>query len=999
MVTTVEIPSPNDVADILAKYLPELSSEDTRDHLYEKLLRVAESGTDRLRPGQPAAPPPYDPARDSDGAFSDYFSHFVTLWSGPVRTAVETCDMAARGNTIVEDFVDNQAMVVAGIMTRTLLEELHERKVAGLLSGDTPEDRYRSYREWMSSEAGHAHLLNRYPYLFRFARRRVRSAADYLAHVIAETERNRDRLIDAIPGLGDSLRIMSIGLGEGDTHNGAKSVARILFADSGRVLYKPHPVEAEKGYNSFVAWINEGMGTHLRTIAVLPCDGGGFVEYVETEECLRGAEGYFAQIGQLAGILYLLKATDIHYENVVTCAAGPVVVDTETLLTPRLRLVNEVDAGVSLNAIREAHESVARIGILPMLVGVGDGFDVGAIGYDPGQRIPFKTLQLRNVGRDDMYIELGDAEMTAVNANPSVQSTGELPVRRQREIIKSEFSRVLAHALSNREEVCAAVEKYLGDVQLRYINNPTVFYSQLLRMATHPDAITDPLVRAAVLNRVALTAGADHSVADEEARQLSDGDVPYFSFRPRSCALSSGGKIVYPHAFEEPALETVRTRIRELGPDVVERQLRMIDLAFVNKLPPGQELTGFPGAGDGPMPRPSRSRYVQEAVRIGDAFVDTMIDGGGRNAPATWIAPLITVPDQRQWMPGSLGFELYGGSIGPALFLAGLARETGDHRYADAALRVFDPIEAALETESSQTTLIPGDGMTGLAGIVYALALARRLLGVGGRMTTGELASRLARRSDPRGEIDFVSGLAGTLSVCLALWRHADGGTDGRRAEDAARSVAGALIGAVRRSAGTDGRVTSHTGFAHGSMGIGPALLEYGVLFGDPDARLLATSVAKAALDAFDEQDGDWPRAWEEPVRSYAWCHGAPGMLLGALTFARHAPGLVSPERLARLAELTLERGFGRNLTYCHGDLGAAEIIGLAERDVPGLFGAGVVDQLYPRLFIEVLERYEDRNDNKYAYSNSFMVGRAGLAWSILRHLDPETYPSVLRFE
>ena len=117
---------------------------------------------------------------------------------------------------------------------------------------------------------------------------------------------------------------------------------------------------------------------------------------------------------------------------------------------------------------------------------------------------------------------------------------------------------------------------------------------------------------------------------------------------------------------------------------------------------------------------------------------------------------------------------------------------------------------------------------------------------------------------------------------------------------------------------------------------------------------------------------------------------------MGAVSAVRHVPDAFPADRLARLAELTLERGFGNNTTYCHGDLGSLETVLLAEQVAPGLFGDGA-DGLYPRLFTEVVERYSERADTKYTYSHGIMLGQSGLLWSVLRHLDPLTYPSIVR--
>ncbi|MEH6374968.1 type 2 lanthipeptide synthetase LanM family protein [Streptomyces sp. KLMMK] len=997
------------MAGILHKYLPELPAGEIRDRLHDKFLDEAARAGEAGAAGVDVAPPAaYDPALDADGQLWDYFSHFVRVWADRVDGVVAASPAVAPENTIVRDFVNGLAGAVSGLMLRTLLEELHRHRAAGLLSGDTPEARYRSFREWTNSAAGHAELLERYPHLFLAVRTRVRTAEDYLLHLIAEVGRHREPLAARIPGVGANPLVTAVSLGAGDTHNGGKTAAQILFADGGRVLYKPHPIEAEVGYNAFIGWANEHLGTGLRTISALPAGEGGFVEFVRTEEFAGEAEEYFAHIGRLAGLLYLLKATDIHYENVVTCAEGPVVVDTETLLTPRLsRPATDADGSAAHQAATAIRDSVAGIGILPMVVKANDsdrGMDIGAIGYDPGQEIPYRTFVVRNHGRDDMFVELAEARTAAANANLSVFGAAAVPVPVQREVIKAEFRRVLEYARARPDEVLGAIDTHLGDARFRHVNQPTIFYTQLLRMATHPAAMRDPLVRTALLNRVVLRTGDAHELADEEARQLAAWDVPYFSYSARSTALLAGSgtpageKVVRAEAFEEPALDTIRRRIATLSPEVIDRELLMVDLAFVNKLPEDQEPTGFvpvPPAGGTPVDV-SRERLLGEAARIGDELVATMFESADPSFPATWIAPQVMTAEQSQWSPGTLGYDLYGGSPGLALVLAGLARETGERRYADAARLVLGPMEDQLRRGAMDGPKISVGGMTGLAGTVYAITTARRLLDTPGGLPAGELARELARRAEPDAGCDFVSGMAGTLAVCMVLYRDAAEGTDRKLVEEAARTVAAAEAALLRGPHAEYGRATPYTGYAHGSMGIAPVLLEYAHVFEDADVRDLGLAMVADVLGAYDESDGDWPRTWDGKERSCAWCHGAPGMLLGALSAVKYAPGSIPRAQLERLAELTLRHGFGNNPTYCHGDLAAAEITVMAERELPGLFGGRVPDDLYPRLFTQVVERYGERADTKYAYSSSLLVGRAGFAWSVLRHLDPGTYPCVL---
>lgn len=998
--------TPDDISRALDTYLPELGSEETRDRLHGKLLRDL-SAPDTAGGPDPRdfpAPAAYDPALDAKGQMEDYFRHHVLAWTEGVEAKVSASPQVAADGSVFADFVATQSGRIAWLMTRTLLEVLYERRARGELEGDDPQERYASFRRWTNSAQGHGALLAENPHLFLTAREQVRTAASHLLHVLSEVERNRGLLDGRIPGVAPGSRITTVALGQGDTHNGGRTVARVVFDDGGQVVHKPRPMEAEAGYHGFVGWMNERLGTDLRTLAVLPCGDEGFVEYVSTGTWDSGTEEYFARIGLLTGILYLLKAVDIHYENVVTSDRGPVVVDTETLLTPRMaEEPAEGEGSAWRHAVRTLKDSVVTIGVLPLVMkpnGADTGIDVGVIGYAQGQQSPYRNIRFRNPGRDDMFAELASAVASEANANPSVSQNAPLPVTEQRDILKRELRRVLVHARDHRQEVAGAIGRFLGGARFRFLNNATLFYMQLLRMATHPDALRDRLVRTAVLHRTALRPDTAPEVGDDETRQLLRGDVPYFTYTADSRDLEAVDRTVLRGAFAESGLESTLARIAGLDTAEVERQLTLVDFTFVDKLPREWETTGFTprGARGGQGPKAGRNRFLAEAVRIGDALVDGMIVGTDDSHPATWISPVVMGPEENQWSPGVLGFDLYSGTPGIALVLAGLARETGDTRYRNAALKVIDPLEARLKDGTLAELRASVGGMSGLSGTLYCLDTARRLLGTPGAMTPGERADLIVKAADPGGATDFLSGTTGALAACMALHRYSVNEDDRKRTAAAAAGIVALGPEAFGVDTAT-GRATGYLGYAHGAAGVAPWLIEYGAVFGDEGIRDLGVRAMRAVADAYDETDRDWPREWsgEEGNRAYGWCHGAPGLLMGAVSAVRHVPDAFPRDRLARLAELTLERGFGNNATYCHGDLGTAEAVLLAERTVPGLFGEEVTADLYPRLFTDVLEHHDTRAAGKYAFSNSLMLGQAGIAWSLLRHLDPRTYPSVLR--
>jgi Domain of unknown function (DUF4135) len=129
-------------------------------------------------------------------------------------------------------------------------------------------------------------------------------------------------------------RITGIETGLSDPHDGIKSTA-ILTLDSGlRVVYKPRRMEIEQWYSELLGWLNDsGAPLLFRDTGVLGRDGYGWMEFVPHAPCASREElcEYYRKAGALLCVLYLLRATDCHFQNLIACGRDPVLVDAETL--------------------------------------------------------------------------------------------------------------------------------------------------------------------------------------------------------------------------------------------------------------------------------------------------------------------------------------------------------------------------------------------------------------------------------------------------------------------------------------------------------------------------------------------------------------------------------------------------------------------------------------------------------------------------------------------
>ena len=296
----------------------------------------------------------------------------------------------------------------------------------------------------------------------------------------------------------------------------------------------------------------------------------------------------------------------------------------------------------------------------------------------------------------------------------------------------------------------------------------------------------------------------------------------------------------------------------------------------------------------------------------------------------------------------ALGFDLYGGTSGIALFLAHLNSLTGEQgplRTARGAIR-----QALALSASTPRTATPSLYL-GHVGVAYAASRVGTLVGDG---TLVDAAVRMLYELSPAQvdddeatEIDLLSGTAGAIIGLLAV-HHETG--DSRLLDIALRYGERLLDGADEAHGGLCWRSPGFpqrpalTGFSHGVAGIGYALLELFAKSGQVRFRDAAVGAYRYERYWFDAHLGNWAdlREHEQSVdRAHAplsfavtWCHGAPGIALSRLralavlgpdpVFAREAETAL--RTTARAVESWLSSG-EVDFSPCHGLAGNADVL------------------------------------------------------------------------
>jgi type 2 lantibiotic biosynthesis protein LanM len=902
------------------------------------------------------------------------------------------------------------------LATRTLVLELNVLRVMERLTGETSQERFWSFVRHFSQRSALAELLVEYPVLARLLAQATGRAVDSWLELLRRFAADRQRIVAEVFGGADPGRLVEVATGRGDTHQRGRSVAVLRFDEGARLVYKPRALTAHVHFNKCLSWLNRQMpDLGLRTLAVLDRARYGWVEFAEHRPCAdrAGVQRYYRRQGALLALLYALDGSDFHYENLIASGDQPVLVDLEALLHPELPVA--VPEVMLEDPARAAHEaSVSRVGLLPNLV-FGEGgaaLDMSGLGGDAGQRIPFKSVG---------WAEAGTDEMRLVREQQPFPGSQNRPRLGEEEPDPSDFAAVLLAGFRDTYDVISACHKsfakaggllaQFGSDELRVVPRATRLYANLLTESTHPDVLRDALDRDRILDYLWVLSKDDNErerLLEHELRDLWAGDVPLFTTRPTTRDIWTSEGIRIRGVLRRAGLDRAGRKVREMGDQDRALQEWIIQASFASRLASaGMAREQIPAAALH-VAAPQRlnmddavhpERALAAARIVGDRLVDTAHRDRER---VGWLG--LHFIDESQWTVQPLGFDLYGGYPGVALFLSQLARMTGEERYAEVAHRACSPMRRIADHVGDQPEgVVPCSVFSSVVGLAYTLVHAAANLGEPELLSIVEplvAAAASGVADDP--VFDIVSGSAGCLAAAVAIHR-ATGLTVAR---DVARACAERLLeNATPQDRGVAWEPTMDasrplTGFSHGAAGIGWALLRYANAAGE-------TKYAEVGLDAFRYERarfhygiGNWPDFRlnpgesapppdQTPTSMQAWCHGAPGIGL-----ARADSGSTDSPEVAADLEMAIHSmrhaPSEANLSLCHGLLGNLELLTVAapstaERAARAAQALAVFEQRGPIC-----------GTPGGIPTPGLMVGLAGIGHGLLRLGFPERVPSVL---
>ncbi len=467
-------------------------------------------------------------------------------------------------------------LVIANVAHVTLLDQLTRVKCLqspSPLANSTNEISKTDYLNFINERSGKHFIptLLAFPMLTRIlsvlTRNVSRAHARFVNRLFADYTEIKATFFENRP-IGPVINIKN---SVSDFHKEGESVVLIKFESGEKLAYKPKNLDLAEHFNDLIAWINEQDTPVLfRQSKVVNKKSYGWVEYITFKECEseKEVEQYYLRAGALLCLCSIVEGTDLHYENIIAHGPFPVILDYETILSPRVSFTKHL---ASINAqAAEIQDSVTRTGLLPnirTLYNVTTNF--GGFGGEASPEAHELT-----------YME------HEVNV-PQLEGK-RCPLGKYREVLKTGFE-LFYRFIETKKPVLLSAQsplKGLNNLPVRVLFRNTYIYEYALKKLALPRNLKNGTyfsIQMEVLAKGLLkptNKPISWRILDEERVALLNFDFPFFATTTSSADLQVNDNQSVEDFFQKPSYDAMIDQIDQMSETQLVRQLNHIDLAL-----------------------------------------------------------------------------------------------------------------------------------------------------------------------------------------------------------------------------------------------------------------------------------------------------------------------------------------------------------------------------------------------------------------------------------
>lgn len=757
----------------------------------------------------------------------------------------------------------------------------------------------------------------------------------------------------------------------GDLHNRGRSVLMASFSSGKKILYKPKSLEMTRLFHLFLKRLNQlGLSPPLFPYTILSRKGYGWEEALVGKPCssMNEVKRYFIRSGSYLCLAFLLRGTDLHYENLIAFKEHPFLIDLETLFYPPLPL------SVKDLAKEILSDSSLATGLVPLLF--FDGKKVSDFS-GLGQKDPLLHLKWIDLSSHLMREVLEEKKGGQSPNQVIYQDTLCLAHEFIDEILKG-FSDTYLFIQKNKQILLKEkwIEK-MGKLPVRILLRPTRFYADLKNRLFSPHALLQPQIKEEALSLLKRPfwnlEEIKPSLIEEETRSLLIGDIPHFYTSKNAPHLFSNQTLIEKNYFDSTGLEKVMSRLSNMSRKELTMQKGFIKQSFL-----AQSFSAHNIGKSAPKKRKQGPlSFLSGAIAIAKDLKKRAIYG--KDGSLNWIGVQPQLDVDRSQL-GLIGESLYSGNAGIALFFAALCRVSQDLQWKKLALQTLFPLQTILKEQKERAFISAFGigGMAGVGGILYSLTQMAHLLKEEKLLQEAKkwvdaIDEEMIESDD---KLDIVFGSAGLLLSLLCFHKAASD----PKALFLAQKAADHLMKSCHK--------ISLLGFSHGTAGAAYALSQ----LNHPKYNAAIQTLLSFERGAYCPEQKNWPRLSEKGPSTFpvSWCHGAAGIGLSRVAILPNHKDLPMKEEISIAIQACKHCLLEGPLSLCCGPLGRLEFLWEAQKQFLPMkeLVAPMIEECTSYLFEQM------RNSQPFLIPG-LMQGAAGFGLTLLRCMD-QTLPRIL---
>ena len=849
-----------------------------------------------------------------------------------------------------------------------------------------------------------------YSVLARLLSQRTIYWCDAVSEMLTRLSQDAKKLSNFFDLKEEPINCTSITIPWSDSHDDARFLVVLHYINSISIVYKPRPIEIGRAFNELLSWLKSNTQLLLPSIIrTLPMSGYGYIEYIN-QDSTKPTDDYFTRCGSLLFLLYILSTTDCHYENLMCFSNSPILIDTETILTPEHFIDSDAITESERYAGRIINNSVLRTGFLPgwsVIPGQKGAVDIsGFRSYQLSANSSQTPIIWSSVNTDSMMV----STIPSSNTNPSKHTTFE--DKQQVDAVCQGFSDAYNFFTSNKELLFESNDLFNRFLNLncRIVFRPTNVYWRLLLESLSPLSCQSGIDRSILLDKLAL-AWTSHKVPaycalviQQEHESLSKGDIPYFLHNTSSLNVYCVNADNHFEALKESSFDSMLCRVSQLDKIDLEFQVQCIRASFASvRIGAGHsQITNtrqrdieLSGKEEIQLDKQKLTKHISEIVRHLDQRSIVSSDSS-----ISWIGLDYDVFSQSFRMAQLDPITLYSGSGGIALFFAAYSKINEDSKTRSIACNIADRIQSILCNGDNLPLQVGGyfTGHTGAAVTLFHIGeiLNERDYVMSAVRIIEDVTDDLISNDT---YLDVISGSSGAIIAINTILAK----TKNEKLKNIVLSLALHILKeAHHKDNGAlywkNVNLTGCLGLAHGNSGFALALALAYKITGVYDFAAKALAAIKFEDNYYNSEFNDWEDS-RSPKGSLSfagsWCHGAPGIALSRMYLAK----LLSDNDLGTQASKALLACTKTALISdhtCCGLSGVVEalLIGArwSENNKSEQYAKSILAKICERSYLGFMMSQDIAPATNIL---GFMQGVSGIGYTMLRYLDPEL-PSIL---